>query len=161
MGQWARDAAEKFKAEEATRSIEAERFVSEDRLRRSLAPKLWQELRLWLKQECQDYNFETGKEALVFEVWPDTQAAVRRKDKPAGLNVEFDPEAQGIRYSCGAGRGEFLFRVNPDTTVVLENPYHTPYTVEEAGNLLLNLLMKSPFSKSPWARRKSQSNIKN
>jgi len=145
MGQWAKEAAEKAKAEQAARSIEAERFVVETRLRSSLAPRIWEELRLWLKQECQDYNFETGKEALVFEVWPDTQAAVRRKDKPAGLNVEFDPEAQRIRYSCGAGRGEFLFRVDPDTRVVLETPYHIPYTVEGAGRLLLDLLMKSLF----------------
>src|SRR5438132_11194037 len=113
MGQWAKEAAERLKAEEATRSVKAQRFVPGDRLRRSLAPKLWQELRLWLKQECQDYNIETGKEALVFEIWPDTQAVVRRKDKPARLNVEFDPEAQRVQYSCGAGWGEFLFRVNP------------------------------------------------
>ncbi len=145
MGAWAKVAAEKAKAEQAAQSLKAELSVLEARLRCSLAPQIWEELRLWLKQECQDCSSEVGREALVFEVWPNTEAVIRRTDRPATLRVEFNLEAQRIRYSCAAGQGEFLFRVNPDTTVVLETRYHVPYSVEEAGKFLLDLLMKSPF----------------
>jgi len=145
MGTWAKEAAERYKLEAAAKLVESERFVTEDRLRHSLAPEIWEELRLWLKAECTDYNSEIGKGILAFEVWPSTKVVIRRTDKPATLKVDFDKDAQRVRYSCGAGQGEFLFKVNPDMTVILPTAYDVPYSVEEVGKLLLDLLMKSPF----------------
>lgn len=142
---WAKQVADRIRSEETTRSIESQRFVEEQRLRTSLAPSLCKDLKSKLSEKCDELNSELSRPMLVFEVVPSSQATVRRIDKPAVLNVEFDLSAYRVRYSCGAGKGEYLFRVEPDTTLVLETPYHVPHTTEEVAEHLLNQLLKSQF----------------
>lgn len=142
---WAKQVADRIRSEEATRSVESQRFVEEQRLRASLAPSLCKDLKAKLNEKCDELNNELPRQILLFEVRPFSQVVIRRLDKPAALNVEFDLDAYRVRYSCGAGKGEYLFRVEPDTTLVLETLYHVPHTTEEVAEHLLNQLLKSPF----------------
>ena len=146
MGDWAKETADRIRAEHAAHDQDSARFVEEQRLRRKLAPQLFAELKAALKGRSRNLNDELGKPLLVFDVCPNIEAVVRRLDKPAQpLRVEFDAEALRVHYSCGSGRGEYLFRVNADTTLNLETAYHIPYSPEELAEQLLDLLFKSQF----------------
>jgi hypothetical protein len=142
---WAKQTADNIRSEEVSKSIEGQRFIEEQRLRRALGPSLCSDLKNKLKEKCDELNNEISRPILNFDVLPSSQASIRRMDKPAVLNVQFDLDAYRVRYSCGAGKGEYLFRVEPDTTLVLETPYHVPHTTEEVAEHLLDQLLKSPL----------------
>lgn len=146
VADWAKELADRIRADQVAQKQEREHFIEEQRLRRQLAPKLFAEFKAALKQRCESLNAELAQPILLFEVRPHTEAIVRRLDRAnEPLTVELDAEALRIRYSCGAGRGEYLFRVNPDTTLTLETAYHIPYGLEELAEQFLGLLFKSQF----------------
>lgn len=142
---WAQGMADKILADERAKATADTRLVDEHRLRRQLVPKLWQELRENLIERCKALNSAAGREIAVFEVWPNTEACIRTTDKPRRLRVEFNADAQRVYYECGAGRGEYLFRINEDTTVVFVTPYQLPFTATEVGEFLMEKLFQSQF----------------
>jgi len=117
----------------------------EQRIFRIHAPRFWQALRDWLGQRCQALNAEKQRNLLEFELSPPSGAKIRRIDPAATLQVQFDEGTYRIRYSCGAGRGEYLFELNTDKTLFLRDPYYRSLTPEQVGEKMLNLLLGSPF----------------
>ncbi|HEV3279409.1 MAG TPA: hypothetical protein VG860_21645 [Terriglobia bacterium] len=142
---WAQRIAENILSDERAKATANERLADEHRLRRQLVPKLWHELRENLIERCKAINEAAGREIAVFEVWPNTEASIRTTDKPRRLRVEFNADAQRVYYECGSGKGEYLFRLNEDTSVVFVTPYHLPFTAAEVGESLMEKLFQSQF----------------
>jgi hypothetical protein len=145
MNAWAKKTAERVVSVERETADAIERSDEERTLLLHRVPRCWQELREWLKSACQELNKEAGRRILEFEVWPVSGVRIRSVDRPALLQLEFDEEALRVRYSCGAGKGEYRFGANLDRTVVFEDAYHRQFTVESVGERLLDLLRVSQF----------------
>jgi hypothetical protein len=145
MNAWAKRTAERIVSVEREKADRFQRSEEERSLLLHHAPRRWEELREWLKKSCQELDDETGTKILEFEVWPVSQARIRRIQRPALLQIEFDQEANRVRYACGAGKGEYQFGVNVDRTVVFEDAYHRQFAVESVGKRLLDLLLESQF----------------
>lgn len=145
MSAWEKKTAERIVSLQREKADTMERSDDERALLLHHAPRRWQELREWLKESCEKLNEERGRRTLEFEVWPVSEARIRRIDRPALLQVEFDQGAYRVRYSCGAGKGEYQFGVNVDRTVVFADAYHRQFTVESVGETLLDLLLTSQF----------------
>jgi hypothetical protein len=145
MSDWAKKTAERLVAVETENQEHIVRSEDEKSILKFKAPRLWQGLRDWLKANCERLNAETGRKILEFELWPTSEARIRRIDRPAQLFVEFDQDAHRVRYSCGSGRAELHFDVNLDGSVVFADPYHRQFTVEHVGEMILNSLLTSPF----------------
>jgi hypothetical protein len=141
MGNWAKETAERLKAAEAIRDIESERFTEEQRLRKHLAPRKWMEVRDLIKGRCAELNTETGRNVVLFELQPSSSAVVRRLDKTRVLVIEFESEAFRLFWQCGDQSGEYMFRVNTDTSIDLTNLNGVPYSASEVGETLLDSLL--------------------
>jgi hypothetical protein len=145
MASWIDQTAERLRSEE-TQKVSG---LEEHRLRKALSPQVFGELRDWMKENAEELNKRVNIQVLAFEVTPISRAKVTRLKvgKPvARLTVEFDEQAQRVRYSCGAGRGEYLFGVSlSDASVYFQDVYRRPFTVEEVGAFLFDKLMNSPF----------------
>jgi hypothetical protein len=139
---WAEEVARKLKSQEALRAVENNRFTEEQRLRRHLAPRRWMELKEVIKSRCKELNLEATREILMFEVRPSSSAVVRRLDKAAVLVVEFDEDAFRVFWQCGNESGEYLFRVNVDTTVDLATASGIPYTPAQVAETLIDKLFQ-------------------
>lgn len=110
----------------------------EQRLLKLRAPRLWEEF-------CDELQRAT-QEDISFQRVPPSAVRLRKKGPPpATLSVEFDENANRIRYECGAGRGEYLFLVDPDGTVVIGDAYHRRFKPKEMADNLLEMLTASPF----------------
>jgi hypothetical protein len=142
---WARKIAGELAAKEQASKVDAERFVEEQRLRKALVPQLWHSLREALRDRCKALNGEVGKDIVVFGITQNSEASIRTTDRPRHLRLRFDAEAQRVHWECGAGKGEYLFRLNSDTTVVFETSYRLPYTPDEVSETLLDKLLQSQF----------------
>jgi hypothetical protein len=145
MDAWPKRTAERIISVERETSDTIERSDEERSLLLHRVPRHWQELREWLKYASAELNNEAGRRILEFELWPVSGVRIRRVDRPALLQLEFDQEALRVRYSCGAGKGEYLFGVNLDRAVVFEDAYHRQFTVQSVGERLLDLLLASQF----------------
>lgn len=145
MSEWAKRTAERIVSVEQENAERILRSQEERSLLVHHAPRRWHELREWLKESCRGLNREAGSKILEFEIWPVSQARIRRVGRPPLVQVEFDQEALRVQYAWGAGKEEFQFGVNSDRTVVLEDAYHRQFTGEHVGEKLLNLLLESQF----------------
>ena len=135
---------DEIQAEQDQQSVDSRRFVEEQKIRREMAPRLWNELREWLKQACTD-AVVGGRPVFRFAVGSNLEAVISRNDKPISIEINFSQDAQRVFYECGAGRGEYLVQINSDATVSLSTPYHQPFSVPEVGYKLLELLKRSNF----------------
>lgn len=145
MGTWAIKTAERLVTVERNAEDSMLRSEEEKRILLHHCPRLWAQLRDWLKASCDHLNAKMGKQVLEFEIWPVSEARIRRIGRSARLQVEFGQEACGVWYSCGAGRGEYQFGVDADGVVHFMDAYDRQFTVEQVGEKLLDLLLASPF----------------
>jgi len=142
METWAKETAERLRNEDMTRRIEGNQFLEKQQARRALGPKMFADVREFLKQNYKDLNKEMGKDILLSEVRPQSEAIIRRLDKPRILHVHFDEDSGTVRYSCGAVEGVYLISIQPDLTAFFETLDHIPHTAKEIAKFLLKVLMR-------------------
>ena len=77
MDDWTRATAARLRPEIDARRVEEEKHIAAHKIRLSLGPDLWKELRHWVGQHCGDLNAAMGQEILSFEAAEDTELPVR------------------------------------------------------------------------------------
>jgi hypothetical protein len=80
---WIRIISERLKTEMQAKKTQDEKFVETKKLKRSLAPGVWNELRDWLNEYCAALNKEMGTDILNFSLL-------------TGGDVEITPKGEGI-----------------------------------------------------------------
>lgn len=145
MASWAEETFKTLQREQ----VDAEVTLAEHRLREAQQPYIWDDIRSWLRESCNELNEKAGRTILHFEVTIASTARVRRLDArgrvAATLEAKSDNEAARLRFTCGTARGEFIFEPPlQDSSVSIRDPHGRFCSPEEVGRKLLNLLMQLP-----------------
>jgi hypothetical protein len=145
MGDYAKRYAQNLKDARAQGALDEESAAkrAEDRL--TYGPIIWERLRDWIQETCQQINEEMGERHFQFEKAESNELRIKTSSPPAHLNLQFDPTSHRIRYECGAGKKEYIVEVDQSGEPFLTDAYHRTFEIESTGQDILDELAKSQF----------------
>jgi hypothetical protein len=145
MDDWTRATAARLRREIEERQLEEEKYVAAHKIRLSLGPDLWKELRHWVGQHCSDLNAAMGQQILSFE--PADDAEIRVRSHLGGhvrhLHAKFDEDTGIIQYDGGSYPGVFEVEMLESGMGILTSR-RTPRSVDDAGREMLGSVLDMP-----------------
>jgi hypothetical protein len=106
MNDWADSMAGRIKKRIQDQQVKDVKFNEKQKIKRSKAARLWQEVREQVAKNCEALNAKTSRPVLTVNVAPASELHVRA-DVEGGhlfLHATFDEEASTLVWGCEGGR---------------------------------------------------------
>jgi hypothetical protein len=126
---------EKANAEEQRRMIEDSRFIEEQKIRKALGPRKWEELKKEIKQDC-EYVAESSPAKMSFESVNANEGELRNLRNGSLLSLSYNGDVPCIFYEGIRASGEITFRVECDGSLTFM-AYGIPRGTEEVVTVLM------------------------
>jgi hypothetical protein len=122
-------------ADEERRSLENFRFMAEHKIKTSVGPTLWDELKRHLKEHCEATKgkFEFDSPSL------DEALVATKRDR---LSLTYNKHVPCVFFEMAGGKGQLDFRVNNEGSPVQFTHNNIPHLPEEMASLLLMKMRK-------------------
>jgi hypothetical protein len=135
------------KQEQEQANTESAAFVEREKLKRNLAPDLWETLRQAIASKCLAVNEKAGREYYRVHDELPSKLHVIRISPVANLRLEFFPDGNRIHFDSGECVGEYLIGIDSATgQAVLRDCYQRDFEIEStAEHLLEDCLEKAPL----------------
>lgn len=128
-----RTLVDSINADDERRSLENFRFMTEHKIKTSVGPTLWDELKRHLKEHCEATN---GK----FDFDSPSLNEVLIATKRDRFSMTYNPHVPCVFLEMAAGKGQIGFRVNSEGTPVQFTYNNIPYLPEAmASSILLKM----------------------
>lgn len=120
MNDWAKNAADKLKAQRHAKAIADEKFVQEQRIKEARGAPLWDEVREAVRAKCDAFNLEMGETILHFRVTATPTIQVDANEN--SLIAEFKANQNAAKWSIvpTGGHGEWELDVYSAKPVFIE-----------------------------------------
>jgi hypothetical protein len=122
-------------ADDERRSLENFRFMTEHKIKTSVGPTLWDELKRHLKEYCEatsgkfDFDSPSLDEVLI----------ATKRDR---LSLVYNPHVPCVFFEMAAGKRQLDFRVNQQGTPLQFTHNNIPHLPQEMATLLLMKMRK-------------------
>lgn len=139
---WAKKAAETFRAAQEQRETRDAKALLDEKLKRTWAPKKWDELRLLLHSKTDSFNAEAG-DKLIWESPRTREAIVRLIDSDTRLTCTYDSEEFSVEIKCSLIGRKYVAEVVKGQVVFADSrkaPVALEQIAEEALDSLLTFL---------------------
>jgi hypothetical protein len=136
---WAKKAAEAFKAAQERRETRDAKALLDEKLKKTWAPKKWDELRRVFHDKADRFNAEAGNR-LLWESIRTKEAIIRLADSDACLICTYDSEEFSVEIKCPPITHKYVATV-VNGEVVFVNSQRVPIGLEGIAEEALDSLL--------------------
>ncbi len=108
-----RSLIERCNAEDEKRVIEDFRFMEQQKIKKSLGPRLWEELNKAFVEHCEEISKSSSHNLIAENEGIYFLSVIDRKTGREAV-LKYDPDVPCVHYHTPAQKGEFTFRVSSD-----------------------------------------------
>jgi hypothetical protein len=146
LNDWATKSAAKFNTQLDNHKAQAAEFLEKQRLKKVNGTPLWMEVREAVKQGCEDFNRETKRQILFFEVVNNQELRVRAdiEGPHRYLLAHFDADRSTIEWECEhqrKGPWGMASTNSGDVVFVKGAPIYEQIIPKEIAEIMLNNLL--------------------
>jgi hypothetical protein len=125
-----RSLIENFNAQDEKKATENYRFMEEQKIKKSLAPRLWEDLKRGFSQHCDEIRKSSSRNLVAKNEGIYVLSILDKKSGREAL-LKYDANVPCVHYDTPSEKGEFTFRVSPDGNSLDFLVLGIPHSIEQ------------------------------